>query len=51
MVVNPMQNSLSVAPNITTPPMNVIITSPEVALFTCESDGLPAPTSYNMVEI
>ena len=36
--------SLSVAPSITTPPVDVIVTSPETAVFTCEADGVPMPT-------
>ena len=36
--------SLSVAPNITTPPVNVTVTSSETAVFTCEADGVPTPT-------
>ena len=36
--------SLSVAPSITTPPVDVIVTSPETAVFTCEADGVPTPT-------
>ena len=36
--------SLSVAPSITTPPVDVIVTSPETAVFTCETDGVPIPT-------
>ena len=35
--------SLSVAPSITTPPVDVIVTSPETAVFICEADGIPTP--------
>ena len=36
--------SLSVASSITTPPVDVIVTSPETAVFACEADGVPIPT-------
>ena len=36
--------SISVAPSITTPPVDIIVTSPETAVFTCEADGVPIPT-------
>ena len=36
--------SLSVAPSITTPPVDVTVTSPETAAFTCEADSVPTPT-------
>ena len=36
--------SLSVAPSITTPPVDVIVTSPETAVITCEADGVSIPT-------